>query len=118
MARDLKDAEWALIQPVLPPPSRRGRPRADDRKTLNGVLWVMRTGAPWNDLPEKYGSDSTCHRRLHGGTRDSGSQAEGVWERIWKTCLRVLDEKGRLDWRRSFIDGTFAPAKKGGLQSA
>jgi transposase len=72
----------------------------------------MRTGAPWKDLPEKYGSDSTCHRRLHRW------QAEGVWERIWKACLRVLDGKGTLDWRQGFIDGTFAPAKKGGLQSA
>jgi len=62
--RDLTDEQWALIQPVLPPPKKRGRPRADDRQVLHGILYVLRTGIPWNDLPGRYGDDSTCHWRL------------------------------------------------------
>jgi transposase len=57
--RDLIDEQWALIRPLLPPLQKRGRPRAADRQVLNGILYVLRTGIPWNDLPERYGDDST-----------------------------------------------------------
>mgnify|MGYP005663233689 CR=1 FL=1 len=107
MAGDLTDAQWELIDPLLPPRKGRGRPRADDRRTLNGILWVLRSGARWQDLPKEYGSSSTCHRRLQEW------QALGVWEGIWTTFLRSLDEEGKLDWSRAFLDGTFVPAKKG-----
>lgn len=109
---ELTAGQWELIEPQLPPAKRRGRPRADDRRTVDGILWMLRSGARWKDLPERYGSPSTCHRRLQQWHK------EGVWERIWKAVLGELDGKGGLDWRRGFIDGTFAPAKKGGLQSA
>ena len=105
---DLTDAQWALLAPLLPPPTRRGRPRADDRRTLNGILWVLRTGARWADLPRRYGAASTCHARLQWWER------EGVWDRVWRTLLSRLDEQGRLDWQRAHLDGTFIPAKKGG----
>ena len=107
MAGDLTDAQWELISPMLPPPKGRGRPRADDRRTLNGILWVLRSGARWQDLPKEYGSDSTCHRRLQEW------QEQGVWERIWTTFLGTLDEEGKLDWSQAFLDATFVPAKKG-----
>jgi len=107
MAGDLTDAQWKTIAPLLPPPKGRGRHRVDDRRTLNGILWVLRSGARWRDLPERYGSDSTCHRRLQEW------QALGVWERIRTTLLGTLDEQGKLDWREAFMDGTFVPAKKG-----
>ena len=109
--RDLTDAEWQLVFPLLPPPKRRGRPRADDRRTLNGIFWVMRTGAPWNDMPDRYGSDSTCHKRLKEW------QEQGVWKGIWDGFLSSLDEQRRLDWHIAYIDGTFVPAKKGGPRS-
>lgn len=95
------------IAPLLPPPKGRGRHRADDRKTLNGILWVLRTGARWQDMPNEYGARSTCHHRLQQW------QAEGVWERIWLAFLAELDDRGKLDWSRAFLDGTFVPAKKG-----
>lgn len=110
MGDEITDAQWRLIAPLLPAPKRMGRPRADDRRTLNGILWVLRTGARWKDLPREYGSSSTCHRRLQQW------QTEGVWERMWLAFLSALNEKGKLDWSRAFLDGTFVPAKKGGLE--
>src|SRR5918911_5121472 len=105
---DLTDAPWAVLAPLLPPRNRRGRPRADDRRTINGILWVLRTGARWADLPRRYGAASTCHARLQRWQR------EGVWERLWRTLLSRLDEHHGLDWRRGHLDATFIPAKKGG----
>lgn len=107
MAAELTDAQWARIAPLLPPPKGRGRHRADDRRTLNGILWVLRSGARWQDLPREYGSDSTCHRRLQEW------QALGVWEGIWTAFLKALDEEGKIDWSRAFLDGSFVSAKKG-----
>ncbi|HZA21114.1 MAG TPA: transposase [Dehalococcoidia bacterium] len=89
------------------PPKLRGRPRADDRRTINGILWVLRSGARWRDLPKEFGSSSTCHRRLQEW------QEQGVWEHIWLTFLGTLDQQGKLYWSQAFLDGSFVPAKKG-----
>jgi transposase len=107
MAGDLTDTQWTLIAPLLPPPKARGRHRADDRRTLNGILWMLRSGARWQDLPERYGSDTTCHRRLQDW------QAQGVWQHVWTALLSTLDEQGKLNWSQAFLDGSFVPAKKG-----
>ena len=107
MAGDLTDAQWEAIKALLPPRRRRGRPRADDRKTLNGILYVLRTGCRWEDMPRGYGSSVTCWRRLRQWER------EGVWERIWRTSLSLLNERGKLEWAKAFLDGTFVPAKRG-----
>ena len=104
---ELTDGQWAVIAPLLPPKARTGRPRADDRRTLNGILWVLRTGARWADLPRRYGAPSTCHLRLQRW------QTYGVWERIWRALLSKLDERGHLDWTTAHLDGTFVPAKRG-----
>lgn len=110
MQEEVSDAQWALIAPLLPPKKRRGRPRADDRRTFNGILWVLRSGARWCDLPAPYGSDSTCHRRLQEW------QEQGVWEWIWQAFLSTLQGQKRLEWERAFLDGSFVPAKKGVLK--
>jgi transposase len=115
MGEELRDDQWALMEPLLPAHKGRGRPRADDRRTLNGIpsassgqaLWILRSGARWKDLPAKYGSRSTCHRRLQEW------QEQGVWERIWLAFLGTLDHLGKLDWSQAFLDGSFVPAKKG-----
>jgi len=111
----LSDRQWEKIQPLLPrlrPSKRGGRPWADSRKALEGILWIARSGARWQDLPTEYPSPSTCWRRL----RDWEAQA--VWLTIWRAFLGELNRKGRLDWKEAFIDGSFAAAKKGGLASA
>jgi len=106
-AEELDDQQWELIAALLPTPKRRGRPRADDRRTLNGILWMLRSGSRWKDLPAKYGSRSTCHRRLKKW------QEQGVWERIRLAFLSTLNAQGRLDWSQAFLDGSFVPGKKG-----
>ncbi len=107
MNEELKDEQWEMIAPLLPLHQRRGRPRADDRRTLGGILWVLRSGARWKDLPPKYGSRSTCHRRLQEW------QDQGVWEQIPLKLLSTLDTQAKLDWSQAFLDGSFVPAKKG-----
>ncbi len=110
--RDITDAQWTILQPLLPPRKRIGRPRADDRRTLNAILYVLRTGCAWRgrplgSIPEKYGDDATAHRRLQRW------QAEGVWQRIHRTLLGMLERMKRIDWSSGLLDGSFVPAKKG-----
>jgi hypothetical protein len=107
MEGELQEEQWELIAPLLPKHKRRGRPPAEDRRTLNGILWVLRSGARWKDLPPKYGSRSTCHWRLQEW------QDQGVWEGIRLKFLSILDSQAKLDWSRAFLDGSFVPAKKG-----
>jgi transposase len=104
------ERQWAFIEPLLPPPAHTGRPRADDRRTIEGIFYVLTTGCRWQDLPREYGAPTTVWRRLKRWGE------EGVWERIWRTALSALDEQGKLDWSMAFLDGSFAPAKKGGEQ--
>ena len=104
------DAQWATIEPHLPrlPRSRGGgRPWVENRAVIDGILWVLKTGARWRDLPSEYPSPATCWRRLKRWDDD------GTWERIWRAFLTELDDRGKLEWETAFIDGTFAPAKKG-----
>ena len=107
MGEELRDDQWALIEPLLPSQKRRGRPRADDRRTINSTLWVLRSGARWKDLLPKYRRRSTCHQRLQKW------QDQGFWERIRLTFLSSLYAKAKLDWNQSFLDGSYVPAKKG-----
>lgn len=84
MARfDLSDEEWALIEPLLPPRvgSRGGRPRTaeGDRQVLNGIFYVLRTGCPWRDLPERYGPPTTVYNRFNRWAK------KGVWVRVFET---------------------------------
>lgn len=110
---ELTDEQWQHLRPLLPPPRKgRGRPRADDRKTLNGILYVLRTGCRWEDVPREYGSPVTCWRRLRAW------EADGTWERLWRSLLALLDEQGKIVWTRAFLDGSFVPAKKGELALA
>lgn len=108
---DLSDEQWGVIAPHIPVPARRvdgrGRPRQDDRAILNGILWVLRTGAPWHDLPNRYPSYQTCHRRYQQWVK------AGVFEHVLRTLLQDLKERGDLDLSECFIDGTFVIAKKG-----
>src|SRR6476620_7747079 len=104
----LSDKQWDCVQPLLPPPARTGRPRANDRRTIDGILYILITGSRWQDLPREYGAPTAVWRRLKRWSE------EGVWEHIWHAALSALDQQGQLDWSMSFLDGSFAPAKKGG----
>jgi transposase len=111
----LPDDLWARIEPLLPPPKPRrfrfpGRRPIDDRKALTGILFVLKTGIPWEDLPKEMGCGSgmTCWRRL----RDW--QAAGVWQRLHEALLAELHGAEKIDWSRAAVDCSFARALGGG----
>ena len=94
MARyDLTDFEWSVIEPLLPRKSR-GVPRVDDRRVLNGIFWVLRSGAPWADLPGRYGPHTTCYNRFRRWTK------AGIWDRIMDGITEAYDGDIQM------IDGT------------
>jgi len=109
---DLSDKQWELIFPILPKlkvrEDRKGRPWQDQRKILNGILWVCRTGAPWKDIPARYVPYQTCHRHFQRWVKT------GVWPKILRKLAEDLKDRGKIDVSECFIDGTFASAKKGG----
>ena len=112
----LSDRQWAAVSAHLPPRPPRpkgGRPPADDRACLEGIPWVLRTGARWRDVPPGYGvSGVTCWRRL------AGWQAAGCFAAMWAAFLGELTARGRLKWAELAVDGTYVPAKKGARASA
>lgn len=116
---ELSDEQFALVEPVLPPHKATGRPRADDRNVLNGLLWKLSTGAPWRDIPERYGHWQTVYERFTNWRQD------GTWERIVTTLRMKLDAKGQIEWSQFNVDSTSIRAsraaggarKKGGHQT-
>jgi transposase len=112
---DLTDAQWAFLEPLFRPKRRkdgRGRPWKDPRAVMNGVLWVLRTGAPWHDLPGRYPPYTTCHRRFQQWQRS------GLLTHLLQKLAEDLRDRGKLDLSESFIDASFSSAKKGALVSA
>ena len=116
MAKQLvSDELWAAIEPLLPPEPPKphgGRPRLDDRKALTGILFVLKSGIPWEMLPQEMGCGSgmTCWRRL----RDW--QQAGVWAKLHQLLLDRLGEADQIDWERAALDSATVPAPGGALQ--
>ena len=107
---ELTDKQWNLIRNLFPwkPPARQGgRPKADPRACFNGIMWVLRTGARWKDLPDKYPPKSTCHDRFK-----QWSEA-GLFDKALERLLSALEKSNMIDMSETFADGTFASAKKG-----
>ena len=96
---ELTDAEWARLAPRLPP-RKAGKPRKDDRLVINAILWKLATGAPWRDLPKRYGPWPSVYTRFRRWTR------AGVWDRIFAAIQRQADAAGELNWELHFVDGT------------
>jgi transposase len=108
----VSDELWEIIEPLLPPEPPKpkgGRPRLDDRAALSGIVFVLKSGIPWEMLPKEMGcgSGSTCWRRL----RDW--QEAGVWEELHRVLLDRLGEAERIDWQRASLDSASIPAKRG-----
>ena len=102
---DLSDAQWAMIEPLLPRQKRGGKWN-DHRTTFDGMLWVMRTGAPWRDLPERYGKWQSVHHRFNRWRKD------GTIDRVLKALRIRLDKNGHIDWDLWCVDGTSVRASR------
>ena len=107
----LTDEQWLVIEDLFPWQRTTpwgGRPLVPPRECLEGILWILISGARWKDLPERYPSPSTCWRRLNQWV------VNGVFKQAWARLLGKLDRFHHINWRETIGDGTFAPAKKGG----
>jgi transposase len=109
----LPDAIWLVVEPLLPTPARSpkgGRPRITNRQALTGILFILKTGTAWEDLPTELncGSGMSCWRYL----RDW--QADGTWDRIHAALLANLDRAGKIDWSRAAVDSSSVRAVFGG----
>lgn len=108
----LNKTQWSKIQPHLSGRAATGRPPADDKRTLEAILFVLTTGCRWRDLPSEYGSYVTAWRRHRRWTQD------GTFARIWHMLLFELEFKGKLDLKKCALDGSFVRAKRGANESA
>ena len=99
--KDLTDMQWERLQPLLPPQKpQTGRPNLDHRRIVNGILWLLRTGAPWRDLPERYGPWRTVASRFYRWRR------AGIWQRLFESVQQQADSTGQLNWAIHYVDGT------------
>ena len=106
---DLTDAHWDRLQPLLPPQrhgkgTKGGRPSIHPRQIINGILWILRTGAPWEDLPARYGKRSTVSTRYYRWIE------QGIWDRLYDEVKAQADAKGELDWEVHHVDATVVRA--------
>ena len=102
---ELTDSEWERLEPLLPPEKpETGRPNIDHRRIINGILWRERTGAPWRDLPERYGPWSTVYSRFWRW------REAGIWDRIFAAVQQEADAAGEVDWSVHFVDGQRDPS--------
>jgi transposase len=115
--RDLTDEQWERLKPLLPPQKpKTGRKNLNHRRIINGILWILRTGAPWDDLPRRYGKRGTVSSRFYRWRQ------KGIWERIFADLQAQADAEGNLDWTIHFVDSTVirahqhAAGAKGGTQ--
>ena len=112
---EVNDELWNIIQNILSeldPPAATGRPRTGQRETLNGIIYVMRSGCQWNQLPEQFGDDSSVHRTMQRWV------AKGVLQRLWAVLVENCEELGGVDWEWQSADGAMGKARFGGILSA
>ena len=108
----MPDELWEVVEPLIPPEPPKpkgGRPRVPDRACLTGIVFVLKTGIPWEYLPREMGCGSgmTCWRRLEAWTE------AGVWHRLHQALLERLEGAGQIDWSRASLDSASVPAKRG-----
>ena len=102
---DLTNEQWEQIEVLLlKANTKRGRPAQERRKLLNGMLWVLRTGAPWRDIPERYGKWTTIYSRFQRWRKS------GVWDKMFAELQSALDVGSNVDWEIHFIDSTIVRA--------
>lgn len=98
---ELTDEQWEQLEPLLPPQKpKTGRTNLDHRTVINGILWILKTGAPWRNLPERYGKWQTIYSRFYRWRKS------GVWDHIFRQLQQIKDRDGQLDWEVHYIDGS------------
>jgi transposase len=115
---DLTEEQWEKLKTLLPPQkAKTGRPGHDHRQIINGILWILRTGAPWRDLPDCYGVHSTVSSRFYRWRK------AGIWDDILAKLQMIADGEGKIDWEVQMGDSTVvrahqhAAGAKGGKKS-
>ena len=104
---ELSDQQWERLEPLLPRRSPKGGPQYRNlRRTIHGMLWIFGTGAPWRDLPERYGPWQTVYHRFNQWRK------EGTWDRIVAGLQAELDREGKIDWNLFCIDGSSIRASR------
>jgi transposase len=102
---ELTDEQWERLKPLLPAQKpKTGRPNLDHRQIINGILWILRTGAPWRDLPDRYGNWKTVSSRFYRWSK------LGIWEQISVALQHENDAKGLVDWEVHYMDSTIVRA--------
>jgi len=107
---ELTDSQWKTIQSHLPLPAKTGRPRADDRTTIDAILFVLVTGCRWIDLPARYGSKSSAHRRFQD------LQQKQVWKKILSCAIKSAHRQNKLNLQKISVDSSTIAAKKGEMR--
>ena len=103
---DLTERQWLTLEPHLPANPKRGHAFADHRRVINGIVWRMRTGAPWRDIPERYGPWSTCYDRFTNWSKN------GTWAAILAALQVQEDKEGNIDWDGAAVDSTSVKAHR------
>ena len=112
---EVNDELWEIIQDILEeldPPAATGRPRTGQREALSGIIYQMRSGVQWNQLPRQFGDDSSVHRTMQRWI------AKGVCERLWAVLIENCEDLGAVDWQWQSADGAMGKARFGGIKSA
>jgi putative transposase len=112
---EVNDELWEIIHDILAeldPPAATGRPRTGQRAALGGIIYQMRSGVQWNQLPARFGDDSSVHRTMQRWI------AKGVFQRIWAVLLDHCQELGGVNWEWQSADGAMGKARWGGIVSA
>ena len=112
---EVDDQLWSIIQNILDefdPPAATGRPRTGQREALNGIIYQMRTGCQWNQLPKPFGDDSSIHRTMQRWID------KGVFQRLWAVLIGNCEELGGVSWTWQSADGAMGKARFGGIMSA
>ena len=107
---ELNNKQWNMIEQHIPKPAKTGRPKVDDRTTINAIIFVLITACRWIDLPVKYGYKSSGHRRFQD------FQQKGIWKKILRCVIKSAHKSGKINLQKISIDSSSIPAKKGAIQ--
>ena len=105
--QELSDKQWNMIKQHVPKPANTGRPRDDDRKIINGIIYVLITGCRWSEMPQKYCDDYTANRRLNSW------QQKGIWKKILKCVIKSAHKQNKINLQKISVDSSSIPSKKG-----